>query len=369
MKKSQQDAAKVVAATAPAACTSECSALQRPKKAMMLSIGLPLTFIAAAVSLSAQAQTDNTGRFELSPFAGYHMFQSKQNLDDAFTYGVRLGYGLTPHWSIEGAVSLVGSEVDDTSLNATRAGQFSSPAGDVDLTLYQLDALYHFRPHSQFSPYVVLGYGAADYSPSISDKEMSTFNLGVGAKYWVSDNLAMRFDLRDHYVGEVFDNSYHNLSATVGITFAFGGKSRSASPVVEAARPAPRPVVAEPEPEAVIVLDFEDIHFNFDESTLSNEAKAKLQQSVRRLQESPDSRVRIAGYTSASGTAKHNQALSERRATAVKDYLVENGVSVSRLSTIGYGNTRPMSHESTPSDQNSVAARENMRVLFELTVQ
>jgi len=369
MKKSQKDAIKVEAATAPASCATKRSALQRPKKAMMLSVGLPLTFIAAAVSMSAQAQTENAGRFELSPFAGYHMFQSKQNLEDAFTYGLRLGYGLTPHWSIEGAVSFVGSEVDDTTLTATRSGQFSSPAGDVDLTLYQLDALYHFRPHSQFSPYVVLGYGATDYSPSLSDKDMSTFNLGVGAKYWMSDNLAMRFDLRDHYVGEVFDNSYHNLSATLGITFAFGGKSRSASPVVEEARPAPRPVAAEPKPEPVIVLEFEDIHFNFDESTLSNDAKAKLQRSVKRLQENPKSKVRIAGYTSASGTAEHNQGLSERRATAVKDYLVESGVAASRLSTVGYGNTRPASHESTPSNKNSVAAKENMRVLFEVTVQ
>jgi len=370
MKKSQKDVTQVTAATAPVSCATERSALQRPGKALMLSVGLPLTFIAAAVSMSAQAQTDNTGRLELSPFAGYHMFQSKQNLDDAFTYGVRLGYGLSPRWSIEGAVSMVGSEVDDSSLVATRSGQFSGPAGDVDLTLYQLDALYHFRPQSPFSPFIVLGYGAADYSPSISDKDMSTFNLGVGAKYWMSDTIAMRFDLRDHYVGEVFSNSYHNLSATLGITLAFGGRSRpAATPVVEESRPAPRPVRAEPESEPVIVLAFDDIHFEFDQSTLTDEAKAQLRRSVSSLQANPSATLRIAGHTSASGTAEHNQALSERRASVVRDYLVERGVASNRLSTVGYGNTRPISHESTPGDRNSVAARENMRVLFEVTVQ
>lgn len=368
MKNVNTESSNPTAVTVPASCQVRANLRHRPGKALVLPAAIPLLFIGVAASFSVQAQTDS-GTFELSPFAGYHLFESDQNLEDTFTYGVRLGYGFTPHWSIEGAVSFVGSNVDDATLIGTQKGQFASPADDVDLTLYQLDALYHFRPQSQFSPYVVLGYGAADYSPSISDDDMSTFNLGVGAKYWWSDNLALRFDLRDHYVGEVFDDSYHNLSATVGITFAFGGKAKPAASAVEEARPSARPAVVEAEPEKVIALEFEDIHFDFDQSALTREAKAILNRSVATLQESPKSRVRIAGYTSASGTAAHNQALSERRATAVRDYLVERGVETRRLSTIGYGDTLPGSHESTPSDQNSVAARENMRALFEVIVQ
>lgn len=330
------------------------------------AISTALLSLSTALLASLPAHADVTeGQVELSPFIGYHMFDSDQNLEDRKTYGARLGYSFTPHWAIEGAVSRVNSGVEDASLVSNNEGQFTSPADDVDLTLYQVDALYHFRPDNKFSPYIVGGYGEADYSPSISDKNMSTFNVGAGVKYWVNDNLALRFDVRDHLVSEVFANSYHNISATVGVSFAFGGKAKSKPYQAAAPKPVKRAVAAE-----VIVLEFEDIHFDFDKATLTPEARSILQRSITTLQDNPKSKVRIAGYTSASGTAEHNQGLSERRATTIKNYLIEDGgISAKRLSVIGYGDTRPGSHEASPDKLNSVAAKENMRALFEIIVE
>ncbi len=328
----------------------------------------PLTLLAlsAALASSLPAHAEIKERqVELSPFVGYHVFESDQNLEDGLTYGIRLGYSFTRHWAVEGAVSMVNSSVDDASIIGASPGQFRSPTDDVDLTLYQLDALYHFLPDNKFSPYIVGGYGATDYSPSIADDKMSTFNLGVGAKYWISENLALRFDLRDHFVSEVFDNGYHNLSATLGVTFAFGGEKES-KPYRAAES---KPVQAAPAAE-VIVLEFEDIHFDFDKSTITPEARRILQRSITLLQDNPEAKVRIAGYTSAAGTAEHNQKLSEQRATAIKNYLIEDGgISEKRLSVIGYGDTRPGSYEASPTTVNSVAAKENMRALFEIVVK
>jgi outer membrane protein OmpA-like peptidoglycan-associated protein len=62
--------------------------------------------------------------------------------------------------------------------------------------------------------------------------------------------------------------------------------------------------------------------------------------------------------------------LSERRANAVKAYLVNEGVIASdRLSTIGYGKTNPAVYEAAPKEVYSAAAKANMRVLFEIIVQ
>jgi outer membrane protein OmpA-like peptidoglycan-associated protein len=81
-------------------------------------------------------------------------------------------------------------------------------------------------------------------------------------------------------------------------------------------------------------------------------------------------KIRIAGYASASGTKEYNQKLSERRATSVKNYLVqEGGIAQDRLSIIGYGDTRPAEYEPVPSDIYSEAAKANMRVLFEVIVK
>jgi len=122
--------------------------------------------------------------------------------------------------------------------------------------------------------------------------------------------------------------------------------------------------------EKVVVLAFEDIHFDFDKSTLKPEAKTILKRNIQVLKDNPNAHVRIAGYTSASGTDAYNQKLSERRAKSVEDYLINEGViSSDRLTRIGYGESDPASYEAAPKDLYSKAAKSNMRVLFEIVVR
>jgi outer membrane protein OmpA-like peptidoglycan-associated protein len=227
---------------------------------------------------------------------------------------------------------------------------------------------------------------------------MAAFNVGVGAKYWLTDNIALRFDIRDYIVTEIMQETYHNIGATIGITFAFGGKAKAApapvsryEPIAEP-KPEPRPTLPPPpqpgaeekvvilasEPqveekvvaavsetkaeEKVIVLAFEDVHSDFDKSTLKPEAQTLLKRNIQLLKENPKAKIRIAGYTSASGTEAYNQKLSERRANAVKAYLVNEGViTPDRLSTIGYGKTNPAVYEAAPKELYSSAAMANMR--------
>jgi outer membrane protein OmpA-like peptidoglycan-associated protein len=128
-------------------------------------------------------------------------------------------------------------------------------------------------------------------------------------------------------------------------------------------------MVAAAEPK-VIILAFEDVHFDFDKSTLKPEAQTILKRNIQLLKDNPKAKVRIAGYTSASGTEAYNQKLSERRAKAVQEYLINEGIiTPDRLSTIGYGETNPAMYEAAPKELYSKAAKANMRVLFEIIVQ
>jgi outer membrane protein OmpA-like peptidoglycan-associated protein len=117
------------------------------------------------------------------------------------------------------------------------------------------------------------------------------------------------------------------------------------------------------------VVAFGDTHFDYNESALSNDAKTILDQDVEGLKENPQMRVRMAGYTSAEGTEEDNQKLSERRANAVRDYLIAKGIAQERITVIGYGKTRPAMYEATPDKINSKEALANMRVLFEVVVK
>ena len=353
--------------------------------------------------LSARSEI-RAGSFEVGPFGGYNFFENSQNLENRPVFGLRLGYNFTQHFGIEGVGEFISSHVDNKTITATKEGQFASPMDGVDLTFYHLDLVYHFKPEARFNPFILAGFGGAHYRPEISTKDMAAFNVGVGAKYWVTDNIALRFDLKDYMVTEIIQETYHNIGATIGLTFAFGGRAKSVPASVAkyeplpAAAPEPRPappppprqplveekvvIVVADEPMVeekvmaaaaepkVIVLAFEDVHFDFDKSTLTPEAQTILKRNIQLLKDNPKAHIRVAGYTSASGSEEYNQKLSERRARAVQEYLIKEGIiTPDRLSIIGYGKANPEVYEAAPKDLYSKAAKANMRVLFEIVVQ
>lgn len=127
-------------------------------------------------------------------------------------------------------------------------------------------------------------------------------------------------------------------------------------------------LVLDPKEDEKVVV-FGDTNFDYSKSTLSQEAEALLEKDVQVLKENPQINVRMAGYTSAQGSEKVNQELSEKRANAVRDFLIEKGIAPERISVIGYGRTRPAVYEVTPGDVNSKEALSNMRVLFEVIVK
>ncbi len=85
-----------------------------------------------------------------------------------------------------------------------------------------------------------------------------------------------------------------------------------------------------------------DVLFAFDSSVIRENAKPSLARIVRALANNPDKQLSIAGHTCDIGSESYNQGLSERRANSVKEYLVNSGISANRISTSGYGETRPL---------------------------
>jgi len=106
-------------------------------------------------------------------------------------------------------------------------------------------------------------------------------------------------------------------------------------------------VVVEKKEEPVVykvpdVVMQEDIYFDFDKSTLTPAAQDNLLRKAEWLRENPDATVTIEGHCDERGTNEYNLALGDRRAESAKAFLVDLGIDPMRLTTISYGEERPV---------------------------
>lgn len=297
--------------------------------------------------------------FEVNPYIGYYFPHGDRA--DKGALGLRLGYNFTKNWALEGVYDHLNSAAE----------------------LFHVNALYHLVPDGPFNPFVTAGVGDAFIKDGTQNKFMG--DIGIGAKYFFSDRIAARVDFREVMT------QFSSFLATAGITISFGGKAAKAAtppppppppPAPEAKKPAPPPPAPEAKPtpppppppaaapkkEVKIIL--EDIHFEFDKATLTSAAMEILNSNLRMIKDNPGVRVQIEGHACAHGPEKYNMALSERRANAVKEYLVKAGIQEDRLTTIAYGETRPLCvEEPTPKNKNSQCMKSNRRVHFEVIMK
>lgn len=141
--------------------------------------------------------------------------------------------------------------------------------------------------------------------------------------------------------------------------------------------PAPKPVVVAPKPEpkpepqkpAVVNLSSTEL-FEFNKATLTVDAKKKLDDEVvAKLRSAGEIRfINVNGHADRLGSTQYNQRLSEKRADAVRAYLVSKGVNPSQIETFGFGKTSPV--KSCPDQKNRSALIEclspNRRVVVEI---
>ena len=320
--------------------------------------------------------------FSVTPYIGGYLFDKDQKLRNAPVAGINLGYNFTKYFGVEVSGDYIATKYDLTV----------SHSRESDVGNYRLDGILNLIPDSRLVPFIFAGFGgqSIDYPRNVRNRTASAADYGAGLRFFFTDWLALRGDVRQIYI---FDDSRKDFEFTLGLTFYFGGAKRApVSRYEPVAQPAPEPVaketveekvvilasepkveeqvmVAAAEPK-IIILAFEDVHFDFDRSTLKPEAQAILKRNIQLLKDNPKAKVRIAGYTSASGTEEYNQKLSERRANAVREYLINEGIiAPDRLTIIGYGETRPAMYEAAPKELYSKAAKANMRALFEIIVQ
>lgn len=111
--------------------------------------------------------------------------------------------------------------------------------------------------------------------------------------------------------------------------------------------------------EGILVSLSSDLLFNTNSSYLGDMAKQELSKLVKVLKsgEHGQASIRVDGHTDATGTAEYNQWLSEKRAASVEQFLIDAGISASRISTAGLGQSEPVADNKTAEGR-----RKNRRV-------
>ena len=147
-------------------------------------------------------------------------------------------------------------------------------------------------------------------------------------------------------------NQEGSVPVTVTVTCPTDNKTASDTVTIQVTRPPAR------------TYTFEDVYFDFDRYSLRPEATRVLDEAITAMRTNTTLRLEIEGHTCNIGTAEYNLALGDRRANAVKDYLVSRGISADRLRTVSYGEERPKydnSREETRRLNRRAALTVNLR--------
>lgn len=389
---------------------------------------------ACAVLLQAgSAMAENRAdTVTFAPYVGGYTFQGSQDIETSPVFGFRLGYNFTDNWAIEGVIDYVRADRD--------AG------GDIEMLRYGGDLLYNFMPKSSFVPYLAAGFGGFNFDES---KTKAIYNYGGGVKWFMTDNFALRADVRGlNY--SLNSEIFTNVEYTLGLHIAVGAPTpapKPIEPVQEVVVPKPAPVVvlpADSDNDGVIddldkcpgtpagvkvaasgcpldadmdgvpdyldkcpgtpvaarvdakgcpldsdmdgVPDYLDkcpttprgdkvdrdgctpkvvestaqkavaagtrlalkVQFDTGKSVIKKQYYGELKTVGDALNEQKELKGIIEGYTDNVGNDKLNQQLSQRRANAVRDYIVKNfKVDGKRLSAKGYGEAKPIADNAT----------------------
>ena len=374
-----------------------------------------LLLLPALLLGSASFADDAQFKYEISPMIGYNLSEGNIGMknDGFFTAG------------LEVQANTPGSKISpELSVFYTPGADYDGGKKDTDILRVAFNGVYTFDKMDMFTPFAKLGAGYENVSDEVTSNQSGFFaDAGAGVKIPFAKSWALKAEAI--YLAKI-GNSHNqtvdnNLMALVGLTYSFGEVAKPApkeepKPVIveEVAIVA---VVAETDSDGdgiydsldkcpntpagstvgvdgcPVVLDNDhdgvlnendlcpdtpvgekvdahgcpiaiDLHITFanDSSVVPASADNILNKYAEFLKNNPYYSAKIVGYTDDRGSAAYNQKLSERRAKAVMNALIERGVNPAQLSAIGMGELNPVASNDTPEGR-----AQNRRIEAELT--
>ena len=265
--------------------------------------------------------------------------------------------------------------------NYTETTVQTSSAGAGNFYLHQLggDLTYSLGDRQHFTPFVLIGGGGMfdDVHPRANGGPSGYVDAGVGlttGTFW-HNRIRLRGEVRasHDFISTPEHNGFTDFRAGIGLEIPFYElKPVHLAPVEPAVQVVKVPTgLEDSDGDGVVdavdkcpntppntrvdgdgcpipkVVRLEGVTFEFNKTRLRPDSQTILNWVVGIMKKYPDMQVELAGYTDSVGSAGYNLKLSQKRADAVKGYLLEQGIDGSRIQTKGYGKDNPVASNDT----------------------
>jgi OOP family OmpA-OmpF porin len=301
-----------------------------PMTTQAQTLQYPGFYIGAEGGLNWLLNNTSTANVTAGGFAGSG--QANITTQTGWTVGGMIGYDFVgPRVELE-------SRFIQNTATLTAFGVGGSLGATINQVPIMANVYYDFMAGGQFVPYIGAGAGIAftnltggGFSNSSSNVQFAYQGMiGVG---WNIDSQ-FRLNLEGRYFGTTAPNySFNQPPVAVNGNYTNNNFSAMLSLQYKFGAPAMAPPPPTPMPAATSFMVF----FDWDRSNLSQQALATIGQAAQAFKTKGSARITATGHTDTSGPENYNMALSLRRANAVKDALVQNGVPATAIAVVGRG--------------------------------
>ncbi len=323
--------------------------------------------LVTALFASAHAEEGYTGSgpyLGIGPAGGFSTFQKGlSGFGDSAGFNVRGGYRFTNYLAAEALY-----EYMDDFGNSVKVGNRTAGHVDISTNNFSLLGRVILPTGTLLEPYAVGGVGflnangngtlkrlGAQVDGADSDTEFAG-RVGGGFDAWITENIAAYVDA-DYVMPASGLSALRYVSLSGGVKYSFAPPPAAPAPSPMAQAPAaPRPAV--PTKRKIVLRG---VHFDFDKSVIRADARPVLDEAIATLKQEGGIAVIAEGHTDSVGTDAYNMKLSQRRAQAVRDYLVAGGISPKRITAEGFGESQPVASNDT-ADGRAQNRRVELRV-------
>lgn len=322
------------------------------------------------------------GQWYLAPGAQYMDFNDYTGLEESWGFSLGLGFQFTERWAAE--------------LNSFDMDADVKSGGEIDLDHYRVDLLYDLSEAVDgLRPFLVAGMGNTDFN---GDND-TLINIGAGVKYDFSDSWQFRTSLRAfNYFGR--DGEDPDIGIETSLVYFFGNRSstprrtsqpeptptpraqQESAPATPQSRDSDRDGVQDandncPDTPMNYAVDAQGcpiaveevarvelmVNFEFDRDEVQSQYFDEIEEVADFMAQYDDVVIELEGHTDSRGTEAYNEDLSQRRADAVRQVLIDRfDVQGSRISTRGFGERQPIASNDT--DEGRAQNRRVMTVII-----